>query len=906
MVHIDYRADRAVLSVCGDITDELAIDLVAQMRRQADERFYNLIELEITSNGGQATALRYFIEALDRFRSEGVSVTTRALTRASSAAAIMLSLGSWREAAPGADLLYHSMRAGGLESVTSMSAAALHGVLSSADSRMMRRLAERGLQANLDSLPPLGEAAEGLSPGDWLVVHRLLAASEGAAEDAGTRPADWADGPAALERLRGVVAKRARDAASLGRLYGALFELDASISAALAKELLLVDAAVAPGGAAKPSGVAGGCFRIPEWRAAFRPDGRLDRRVLCRHVLILGETGSGKTASGVLPVVAAMFDPRNPFGCALVVDPKREIGASLDALARTGDVEVRVFEPGSGPDAPTLNLMSGPEWSVSEDMEAGRFMAAARKILIRSASLSAASPGGMLAGELDACGREIYWPNEGARLAQTALALTLMLIARRREVFAGLDSAAPRRNSGRSAFDALREFGEEAGFLPARDDLRQLADEARADAESLLRPDEDDEDEEDGEDAIAEWRKSVAAAALRFVRKLRANPARWESPAFGADFRRIARKLLDRPANSALLLAADELDRAAVRCADDANLSPSPSVLAMGQKAMQSMFRPDKAGGECALPAATLAKELRPMARGGEDLDLLDRIEKHWLPMVEIDSPGQYIGVMGYGQQCFLEFGDAPASRMLYFGVEPRPAGSALDFSGAVDDERRRAIFLVQPRLGKPQDGIIAKALKAQFFEAVLNSPERQRRGGEMPLVGYVADECHRFVTSDRTHGEQSFLDTCRSFGAFCVLACQSASSLEHALVNEGGGKGIRAALSILLNNTATKLTFRSTDEATRERLRALCPAPCAGPKVTEVRPPSTLRPGECYAATADGRFERRQLEAFDLERAAQRIKPEARPDAAPRPSKGGKHGPDANGRGRAEASRDL
>lgn len=900
MIQSDHGPDRAVLSVCGDITDELVIDLVARMRRLADECFYHRIELEITSNGGQEMALRYFIEALDHFRSEGVSVTTRALTRASSAAAVMLSLGIWREAAPGATLLYHSTRVGGLNSVTSMSAAALHGILSSADSWVMRRLAERGLQADLDSLPPLAAAAEALSHGDWSVVHRLLAVSEGVAEDAGTY---LADGPETLERLRGVVAKRARDAAGLGRLYGALFELDASISAALAKELLLVDAAAVPGDAAKPADIAGDCFRIPEWRAAFRPDGRLARGVLCRHVLILGETGSGKTASGVLPVVAAMCDPRNPFGCALVVDPKREIGASLAALAPAGGVEVRVFDPGSGAGALTLNLMSGPDWSVSEDMEAGRFLTVARKILIRSASLSAVSHGGMLAGRLGAGAREIYWPSEGARLAQTVLALTLMLIARRREVFAGLDSCAPGRKLDRPAFDALRRFGEEAGFLPARDDLRRLADEARADAESNPQPEDEDEDE-DCEDALAKWKKSIAAAALRFVRKLRANPARWENPGFGADFRQIARKLLNRPSNSALLSAADDLDRAALRCVDDAELRPSPNALAMAQKAMQSMFRPEKAGGEGSLPAAAIAKALRPIARHGEELDVLDRIETHWRPMAEIDSPGQYVGVMGYGQQCFLEFGDAPASRMLYFGVEPRPAGGALDFAAAVDDERRRAIFLVQPRLGAAQDGLIAKALKAHFFEAVLNSPERQRRGGEMPLVGYVADECHRFVTSDQTHGEQSFLDTCRSFGAFCALACQSASSLEHALEREGDGS--RAALSILLNNTATKLAFRSTDEASRERLRGLCPEPGAGPKVVEIRPPSTLRPGECYAATADGRFERRQLEAFDLERARRRIASEAGPDAALRPPRDGKHGPSANAQGRAEASHDL
>lgn len=38
-----------------------------------------------------------------------------------------------------------------------------------------------------------------------------------------------------------------------------------------------------------------------------------------------------------------------------------------------------------------------------------------------------------------------------------------------------------------------------------------------------------------------------------------------------------------------------------------------------------------------------------------------------------------------------------------------------------------------------------------------LDSPEaleHLRRGGGMPLVGYVADECHRFATADEVHGE--------------------------------------------------------------------------------------------------------------------------------------------------------
>ena len=84
-------------------------------------------------------------------------------------------------------------------------------------------------------------------------------------------------------------------------------------------------------------------------------------------------------------------------------------------------------------------------------------------------------------------------------------------------------------------------------------------------------------------------------------------------------------------------------------------------------------------------------------------------------------------------------------------------------------------------------DNLVAVALKGLFFESVLDDPDRAGGGAELPLVGYVADEFHRFATSDPLHGEQSFLDTCRSFGAFCLLACQSVASIEHALAHGAG-----------------------------------------------------------------------------------------------------------------------
>ena len=68
------------------------------------------------------------------------------------------------------------------------------------------------------------------------------------------------------------------------------------------------------------------------------------------------------------------------------------------------------------------------------------------------------------------------------------------------------------------------------------------------------------------------------------------------------------------------------------------------------------------------------------------------------------------------------------------------------------------------------------------------------------------------------------------------------------------------SAVSILLNNVGTKIFFRTTDEGTMRRIRPLCPSQPGWPAAVDVRPPSTLAPGQCYAALPDGRFERRQL----------------------------------------------
>ena len=165
---------------------------------------------------------------------------------------------------------------------------------------------------------------------------------------------------------------------------------------------------------------------------------------------------------------------------------------------------------------------------------------------------------------------------------------------------------------------------------------------------------------------------------------------------------------------------------------------------------------------------------------------------------------------------------------MVEYGRDNR---APVDFSAAVDAEDARTVYVFQPRLDG-NEALLARALKATWFEAILSSRKRQDRGGTMPLAAYIADEFHRFITSDKVHGEQSFLDTCRSFGVCCVLACQSISSMEHALEEEGDSwQKNKAALEILLNNTANKFFFRSTDQALQAFLDRLCPpAPGFGP----------------------------------------------------------------------------
>ena len=103
-------------------------------------------------------------------------------------------------------------------------------------------------------------------------------------------------------------------------------------------------------------------LKVPEWRAIGSAS--MSPEEACRHGLVLGETGSGKTQSGVLPFTRAWFryprrlDPTvdRDHGLRpsmLVVDAKRELG---DALAEANALE--------GLGREIVRLDSGRPWAI--------------------------------------------------------------------------------------------------------------------------------------------------------------------------------------------------------------------------------------------------------------------------------------------------------------------------------------------------------------------------------------------------------------------------------------------------------------------------------------------------------------------------------------------------------------
>ena len=754
-VTFQHAHDHAVVSLNGELDWDAAFALVDTIDTMVETYFYTAIELVVSSPGGDTKALNYCLARLERLANERVRLRTRVLSFAASAAAVLVSSGEERIVEPGARLAWHGAQLRRAQEVDARETAALASALSAADDRLIDRLVS-GARATSKA----GRPAHRAERSDRRVLELLAEA---------LRPRGGAKVPRKVGKLARAVGRvvdravRDADRKALAKLYGRLFELDATVSAELAVTLRLVDRV----GAARTEetvrpDVEG--LVVPEWRALYPPDGLVPRDILLRHTLIFGETGSGKTASCILPVVAAMAAaPPERLGAALIIDPKRELGQVLHRIAPERLRHVTV-------DGAVLQIMAGPRWSLEADLAERRWLSAARRILCRVASFLPSTPARVLMDHEVTNANAEFFDREGTSLAMTLLAFILML----------LDERTP-------APEIWLPHDVEA-FTWADDLLKRARGPGGPNALALLA-----------------W-------------------------------------VLDGP-----LMSSPSSRGGVILSLETGESEPAPPAEWLFTRLARAALR-----HVCAEP--------------GEGRDACGRIVDYWTPMVDIDR--QYAGVRSTAAGVCSEFAAASVARSLYFGCEPgyhvaREGGGEVDFARLAAPDGPGTMVLFQPARDG-QDALVAIALKAAFFEAVLDDPDRARGEAGLPLVGYVADEFHRFVTSDPLHGEQSFLDTCRSFSAFCVLACQSVASINHALAHGGGSYDLnRGAVGILWSNTATKLVFRSTDPEVAERVSELSPHRPGLPGVVRVRPVSSLASGECYASLADGRFERRQLGRF-------------------------------------------
>ena len=191
----------------------------------------------------------------------------------------------------------------------------------------------------------------------------------------------------------------------------------------------------------------------------------------------------------------------------------------------------------------------------------------------------------------------------------------------------------------------------------------------------------------------------------------------------------------------------------------------------------------------------------------GEAPDIIDRVLRYWEPMTKIRP--QFVGVLASARVSCGAVAEPGLAATVYFGCEPASPGAdglGRDFACAVSRQTPGALSLPAALSGDAT--LVGKALKALYFEAVFNDPDRRSGRADTPLGAYVADEFHRFATSDPVHGEQSFLDASRSFAVACVLACQSLASSSLRLRSAAGATCRIGPRSGLCGTTPARSSF--------------------------------------------------------------------------------------------------
>ncbi len=766
-------------------------------------------------------------------------VHTKALASTASAAAIMLSLGHRRTASPKSQLLYHLSRVS-LREATGPYLAEKQRDLTTLDADVVSLLAQRAaaIEDWVDRLKAPPDPGLVPSPFRDFLYHTDRADTPNAASFA----PHW-------NTLRDAGDSDARHE-FLADQYTRLFALDRPIPAELARCIGLIDdvsATEEPLRITHPSD-ASAHHHVSAWTSLFPagvprhdltrrssprphptlPDARRNRfwQDPFRHFLMLGETGSGKTRSGILPVLHALLSaptppphahtdtPEDRLACALIIDPKHELHHSLQPPHP--DTVIRLIHP----EHTALAVMDPPNPSDS-------YFVRARQVLQRAATFSPGTE--IILGKPTTPQQDPYWPMRGSEIALTATALTLWVLQHHVRLYGS---------------DFRQSLALEFPVSP--DASSSTADSAEAPDPAV-------------EPSPSSTANSNAASGPRIA------------------IQNLLDKLTDLGIAAGLLAPHQSPEDTLQELREPADFGaplrrPAVSVKGENLLALARRLLTDTMAQEADLESWTRLLGSEAWKLKGRELSRTTELRQSvnsWKVLNSRSGVGHYMSILGSATPFFYQFARLPEATTLYFGCEPawearrnRGDGSVgagpelatrvfAGFDSVLRDRTKTTLIVCQPQSGSD---LMARVLKARFFESVLADKERRKPGHREPLVAYVADEFHRFVTADKVHGEQSFLDQCRSFGVCCVLATQSLSSLRYALLELGSSSDkVAAAIDILFANTGNKFFFRTTETRTMNMLREWSP-------VTAARPPITLRPGECHAVLVDGTTRRVQL----------------------------------------------
>ena len=317
-------------------------------------------------------------------------------------------------------------------------------------------LADRGRSEPCPGAAQAGSGSGLPQPADWPVVAGLLDAPAAIRTPQPAPPADA--GSARWSRTQW---RPTAQHALAGSYTPACFLLDAPISAALAVELRLLDRVGEPEISPRLASVTAGSASRSRSGAALYP-GRARAEKLCSAAtrLILGETGSGKTASGDHARGAgASRTSDSPVGVALVIDPKDEIAAAIDGQVRPQ------FARSTSTGTPSIWRRG--RHSVQPHLEAGDVIDGRQRTALPGHLPRPGECGPHARRPCVRSGRDPYWEREGARLGETVLAFVLSPLQPRSPV-----CSAPSNEPGAlagmadvTAWSHLVGVGERAGLV---------------------------------------------------------------------------------------------------------------------------------------------------------------------------------------------------------------------------------------------------------------------------------------------------------------------------------------------------------------------------------------------------------------------------------------------------------